>query len=323
MQDVIVVCLNYRLHGLGFSCIPEMGIYGNAGLKDQQMALEWLNENIANFGGDPDNVTLIGESAGAVSAHFQALNEKSRKYFHKMILQSSNAFSEWTVQADAEEVTRNMIKLSGGRIGTPKQNYESLMSMNLKDMFNNRTKCRDIYDKRRNMPIILKPNIEMDNESAFITKAPIEIHRSGTFEFSMPVLMGQDTGDGLLQIDHYVNRYDAANNDFVVFLPHSIMAGLDSDLAKAIAAEMKQFYFGDQGLTEQTVDPHLIDLCNDTQFTNPLTIFMEICRKYHPHSRQFVYEFDLQTKLNVIKPLTKVKHLSGVFHSDELNYIFE
>lgn len=64
MENVIVVTLNYRLHVLGFLSLPSQGISGNAGLKDQQMALEWVYENISSFNGDPHNICLFGESAG-------------------------------------------------------------------------------------------------------------------------------------------------------------------------------------------------------------------------------------------------------------------
>ncbi|XP_049799825.1 juvenile hormone esterase-like [Schistocerca nitens] len=66
-HDVVLVTLNYRVGALGFLSTGDEVIPGNAGLKDQVMALKWVKSNIANFGGDPQNVTIFGESAGAVS----------------------------------------------------------------------------------------------------------------------------------------------------------------------------------------------------------------------------------------------------------------
>uniref|UniRef100_A0A8W7P0T7 Carboxylic ester hydrolase n=1 Tax=Anopheles coluzzii TaxID=1518534 RepID=A0A8W7P0T7_ANOCL len=66
-HGVVLVTLNYRLGPLGFLALPSVGIHGNQGLKDQQLALRWVQENIARFGGDPSNVTLFGESAGSAS----------------------------------------------------------------------------------------------------------------------------------------------------------------------------------------------------------------------------------------------------------------
>lgn len=62
-EDVVVVTLNYRLGPLGFLCLPEAGISGNAGLKDQLMALKWVNANISKFGGNANNVTVFSNQS--------------------------------------------------------------------------------------------------------------------------------------------------------------------------------------------------------------------------------------------------------------------
>src|SRR5262249_53347504 len=72
-QDVVVVTLNYRIGALGFLAGTD-GLTGNYGLMDQQLALEWVQENIAAFGGDPDQVTLFGQSAGAMSVGLHLLS---------------------------------------------------------------------------------------------------------------------------------------------------------------------------------------------------------------------------------------------------------
>ena len=92
--DVIVVTIAYRLGVMGFlhlSHLPDGKDYQdsqNLGLLDQQMALKWVHENIAAFGGDPDNVTIFGESAGAASCSMQPLVPGSQKYFKRLIAES-------------------------------------------------------------------------------------------------------------------------------------------------------------------------------------------------------------------------------------------
>jgi para-nitrobenzyl esterase len=87
--NVLLVTVNYRLGELGFFSHPDLeGPSGNYGLQDQQASLRWVQENIATFGGDPNNVTIFGESAGGVSvcAHLRA--PESQGLFHKAILES-------------------------------------------------------------------------------------------------------------------------------------------------------------------------------------------------------------------------------------------
>jgi len=78
-RNVVVVTLNYRLGALGFLVSSKDALHGNFGIMDQRAALDWIRENIAAFGGDPDNVTLFGESAGAVmiGIHLQNLESSS------------------------------------------------------------------------------------------------------------------------------------------------------------------------------------------------------------------------------------------------------
>jgi para-nitrobenzyl esterase len=93
-QGVVVVSLNYRLGVLGYLAHPELsaesphGVSGNYGLLDQIEALRWVRDNIARFGGDPTNVTVFGESAGALSTIELMASPLARGLFHKVIIQS-------------------------------------------------------------------------------------------------------------------------------------------------------------------------------------------------------------------------------------------
>lgn len=91
--NVVLVTINYRLGALGFLNLNELtkgriSSTGNEGLQDQVAALRWVKENIAAFGGDPDNVTVFGESAGAMSIGCLLNIPEARGLFHKAILES-------------------------------------------------------------------------------------------------------------------------------------------------------------------------------------------------------------------------------------------
>lgn len=89
--DIVVVTLNYRLGALGFLAHPALGpkgTVGNYGLQDQQAALRWVHDNISAFGGDPDRVTIAGESAGAMSVCDHLVAPESKGLFRAAIMQS-------------------------------------------------------------------------------------------------------------------------------------------------------------------------------------------------------------------------------------------
>lgn len=93
-RGVILVTINYRLGILGFLAHPELskeqgGLSGNYGLKDQIAALKWIHENIEGFGGDPDNNTVMGQSAGGMSVRCLAVCPESKPLMAKAIIQSA------------------------------------------------------------------------------------------------------------------------------------------------------------------------------------------------------------------------------------------
>ncbi len=91
-QGVIGVTLNYRLGPMGFVCLPQLreeaGFTGNYGLYDQLTAIRWVKDNIAAFGGDPDNITIMGQSAGAASVQLQCSSPMADGLFHKAVMSS-------------------------------------------------------------------------------------------------------------------------------------------------------------------------------------------------------------------------------------------
>jgi para-nitrobenzyl esterase len=106
--DIVVVTINYRLGALGFLAHPSLannGEAGNYGLLDQQAALRWVRDNIANFGGDPAKVTIAGESAGGMSVCDHLVSPGSAGLFRAAIIQSGPC------QAQADRATAERVSI--------------------------------------------------------------------------------------------------------------------------------------------------------------------------------------------------------------------
>lgn len=104
-ENIIVASMNYRLGSLGFLYLPP-DAPGNAGLWDQHLALSWLRENVAAFGGDPSRITIGGQSAGGASVGFHLLSPASQPTFAQATLQSGATISPWAWVSPGEAKVR-------------------------------------------------------------------------------------------------------------------------------------------------------------------------------------------------------------------------
>uniref|UniRef100_A0A6P4FNM0 Carboxylic ester hydrolase n=1 Tax=Drosophila rhopaloa TaxID=1041015 RepID=A0A6P4FNM0_DRORH len=93
----ILVKISYRLGPLGFASTGDADLPGNYGLKDQRLALQWIKQHIACFGGEPENILLVGHSAGGASVHLQMLREDFSQLAKAAISFSGNALDPWVV----------------------------------------------------------------------------------------------------------------------------------------------------------------------------------------------------------------------------------
>ena len=127
--DAVVVTINYRLGALGFLGHRDLadpdGLVGNWGLQDQLAALRWVRDNIAVFGGDPDNVTIFGESAGGFSVATLLGTPAAKGLFRRAIVQSGGVHvhtsrrpndrpTDWPAALGVAACTREALERSPG-----------------------------------------------------------------------------------------------------------------------------------------------------------------------------------------------------------------
>uniref|UniRef100_A0A914E4M1 Carboxylic ester hydrolase n=1 Tax=Acrobeloides nanus TaxID=290746 RepID=A0A914E4M1_9BILA len=124
-EDVIIVSMNYRVSVFGFLYLAREEAPGNMGLWDQLMALKWVHANIEVFGGDPDRITLFGESAGAASVSMHMLSQRSAPYFARAILQSGSATAPWAIENRQVALTRAVVLYEHMKCGNMSRNPEN------------------------------------------------------------------------------------------------------------------------------------------------------------------------------------------------------
>ena len=135
----VVVTINYRLNIFGFFAHPALDAEGhpaaNYGIMDQQFALQWVKRNIRAFGGDPDNVTIFGESGGGADVIALLTSPASAGLFHRAIIESGAfaAGTETVTLADAEEIGRRFATAAG----CADQSSECLRSLSVGEILTN------------------------------------------------------------------------------------------------------------------------------------------------------------------------------------------
>jgi len=133
-KDVVVVSINHRLNILGFldlsAISPRYKYSGNVGMLDAVQALEWVRDNIANFGGDPTNVTIFGESGGGGKVGTLLCMPKAKGLFHKAIIMSGTILNVNT-KAMTEELGEAVLK----ELGIKKKNIDKIKEISYKELY--------------------------------------------------------------------------------------------------------------------------------------------------------------------------------------------
>jgi len=177
--DIVVVTLQYRLGAWGFLELSETGGQeyaesGNLGLLDQIAALKWVKQNVAAFGGDPDNVTIFGQSAGAGSAGMLMIVPAVSGLFQKAILESGTP-KEVNDKERAIEVSQMFMKIAGVK------NIEGLRELNVAQM---RDAQKKLFDTRFGYSAF-RPVID----GTVIRELPMQAIAAGHAVY-VPLLMG-------------------------------------------------------------------------------------------------------------------------------------
>ncbi|KAK5647707.1 hypothetical protein RI129_002599 [Pyrocoelia pectoralis] len=319
-EDVVLVTINYRLGLLGFLCFddPSLEVPGNAGLKDQVMALKWIQENIANFGGDPDNVTIFGNSAGAASVCLLMLSPLATGLFHKAIVQSGTAIASWA----KGKRTLFALKIALNIDTTEKEMLKILQEMSLDEIMQLQLKIPEVIYASFDRPFGAVVESAASN-SSFLAEDPLKILASGNYNH-VPIITGYTSREGICT--NFFNKFFECPNhgerivtDFEDEIPNTFNITRGSTFSKEFARKIKAYYFGNEESSQANRNQFYL-LQGDHLFVWPL--YSSLRHLLHFSSKSiYLYRLSAVTELNLMKKLTGVTS-PGACHADELGYLF-
>lgn len=245
-HDVILVMGNYRLGPLGFISTETSEFPGNYGLKDQVEVLKWVQEHIKTFGGNPQSVTIFGESAGAGSVGHHLQSPQSKGLFHKAIQQSGTIFNMWAYPSPKGKASSNALKLAKVfNCDSEGENWTKIMDCLRKvDALELASKETEFVEWLNYPSCPFHPVIEPKHPEAFLDHLPRE---TGLTSLDIPVLMGLVADEGLLLSASMLNneQFLTAFKDKVseMFPLMFNFNHLSSATQKKISDEIEKFYF--------------------------------------------------------------------------------
>ncbi|KAG7301210.1 hypothetical protein JYU34_014094 [Plutella xylostella] len=318
---VMCVTVNYRLGALGFLSVLTENAPGNAALKDILLSLQWVKKHIAQFGGDPDNVTLAGESAGAVLVQYLTLSERATNLFHKALIISGSALGYRFFNRHPVKTALDLGKKVGYQTEDPNELVRKLQEA---DVFDIVTAQGDNTNKRDGFRPFqpLTPVAETPSSHAVITQHPLKIVKQGIPQ-AVPMIVGFATHEGIKMLSSILNNPILAENlneDFELCIPSDIEYPYGSRESKDLANSIKQFYFNNETISNTTL-LNFVNLVSDTQVTYSTDRWIEIYKNMTNSNRVYYFVFDFDGDLNWYK-LSRKTQFPGASHADLSGYMF-
>ncbi|KAL0895516.1 hypothetical protein ABMA27_011625 [Loxostege sticticalis] len=295
-KKVVVVTFNYRLGIHGFLCLGTDRAPGNAGMKDQVAALEWVKRYISSYGGNPDDVTIAGYSAGSSAVDLLMISPATKGLFHKVIPESGSNMASWSVQVDPLEQAKSFAKLKGV------ENVDDVYA--LEEFYTSAS-----YDVLISYPFWDKtefsfgfsPCVERKTEDAFLTESPYTILKNGKYK-KVPMLYGFADMEGLIRIDKFEAWKDKMNANFSAFIPLDLQFENDNE-RDAVIQKVKEFYFDNKPVSEETVLGY-VDIMSDLLFVYS-TLRAVNLHVNAGHDKIFLYEYNYVDNSTPIIPQSK------------------
>lgn len=301
--NVLVVTLNYRLNIFGFMAIPALDTeghkFGNYGFMDQQFALKWVKHNIAAFGGDPNNVTIFGESSGGQSVVANLVSPTAHGLFDRAIIESG-AITAATDLHDAEAADGKFVQDVGCEGNVPAEVATCLRSLSVQQI------QADAASFSGGQPVI-------PIDGTILTEAPLDAFKDGNYNH-VPLMDGtnQDEYRFFVALSQLTTGHVLQPSDYSTVLSQGdgLMPGFGSSTPQIMREYPLRAFHGSASLAYSAV-------ITDSVFTCPALTLNRIVQK--SGTPVYAYEFADHTAPVYAPP---VSFPYGAYHTGEIQYLF-
>ncbi|XP_075972500.1 esterase B1-like [Anticarsia gemmatalis] len=321
----ILVTFNYRLDVLGFLSLDTEEVPGNAGLKDQVLALKWVKSNIKHFGGDPEKITIMGQSAGGASVGFHMISPMSRGLFRRAIALSGSPYCDWAL---SYQPVLRAFKL-GHQFGLDTRDPAALLSFLRTlpaDQLITYKRHPNVFAFEEIIPtsIIGKqyqfaPVVEkFSGENNFLS---VQLFNS-SFEHTTTedVLFGYTSAEGLAVLATPTTQLFEPYQSFIeMFTPRKIMDKYTPDKVLDVGRRVRDYYFSNKSINVSSLR-EFVNFAGDAYFNYDVIQFFS---RFPNKGRKYMYKFSGESTRNVYGNKGIKYGIRGVGHNDDVSNLFE
>ncbi|KFB47222.1 AGAP011366-PA-like protein [Anopheles sinensis] len=332
-KDIVLVVPQYRLGALGFLSTKTETIPGNAAIMDVLLAFEWVQKNIEHFGGDPTQVTAVGQSAGAgilSSLLFSPALKES--YFQRVILQSGGPFGSWQFDYNGERNARDIARRAGCDPKAPLEQVEQfLVELDTYSLL--KAFMHQYWQGLPNGINNTGGRMTIGGPSQLFPATPYQVMKAGGGRKNIPMLTGVVKDEGTFAlVDVFTILTALKLHDKKDFLRFDVIEEIQrilgtvevscsvTPLAVKSMLDMEAAANGDI----MKMIPGLIDLCG-MHLIKSGVLRMAQYNSRHTPNKTFVYSFDYRgehTRFGYDQDVRQVPFDGGVHHTNDLLYLF-
>lgn len=323
-HGVVLVTLNYRLDALGFLSLDTKEVPGNAGLKDQVAALKWVKENIRKFGGDPNQVTIFGESSGGASVALHLLSPMSKSLFKRAISMSGVPFCDWSQSYQPVRRAFVLGKLLGKETDDPNELLEFLQDLPVDKLVGNNpiiTTAEQLTSNTFKLYHYTAVSEKDFGQGRFLSESPSEILKKGKIN-EVDVFIGHTNEESLIDTDALVSTYAKLYDRYPdLLVPTKILIKSPLDAILDAADNIHNHYFGKKPIDVKTIK-EFSKFITETGFTYNVQEFASRIPKIGD-KKTFFYLFSCFSKRNIYGSQGEKYGMQGASHLDDLSYLFD